>query len=354
MKARYALLTTLGLGLGLTLALLWALGGPPVARAQPPWGRGVAPGGNCGPSPPGPCYASVQAAVDAAGTGDEILIASGVYTGVQARAGVTQVVIITKTLTLRGGYTTTNWTTPDPVANPTTLDAERQGRVVYITADVTPTVEGLRITGGDGSTGGDGNGGGIAIQEATAIIRNNVISGNDEDGIQLIDYSDLSDRFILIEHNFIANNAMVGLGLMDNGDTSEDYRAASIPERIHVFNNTFSGNPYGLTGGDNLIALNNLFVNSINIAMKQVDGNSIAAYNLFWNNGTDEQGSNLDLASTLFADPLLDFELRLQPGSPAIDAGTSLFQWQGETVLDMPDTGFSGVAPDLGAYESDS
>jgi hypothetical protein len=185
------------------------------------------------------------------------------------------------------------------------------------------------------------------------IIRNNVISGNDEDGIQLIDYSDLSDRVILIERNLIANNAMVGLGLMDNGDTKEDYRAASIPERIQVYNNTFSGNPYGLTGGDNLIALNNLFVNSINLAMKQVDGNSIAAYNLFWNNGTDEQGSNLELASTLFADPLLDSEFRLQPASPAIDAGTSFFQWQGETVLDMPDTEFSGVAPDLGAYESD-
>jgi len=116
--------------------------------------------------------------VDAAGTGDEVLVANGVYTGVQARAGVTQVVIITKTLALRGGYTTTNWTTSDPNANPTTLDAEGQGRVVYITADVTPTVEGLYITGGDGSTGGDGNGGGIAIQEATAIIRNNVISDN--------------------------------------------------------------------------------------------------------------------------------------------------------------------------------
>jgi hypothetical protein len=94
------------------------------------------------------------------------------------------------------------------------------------------------------------------------IIRGNTISGNDEDGIQLIDYPDLSARFFLIERNLIQNNAMAGLGLMDNGVSNEDFRAASIPERIHVFNNTLVDNPYGVTGGDNLIALNNLFVNS--------------------------------------------------------------------------------------------
>ena len=109
-----------------------------------------------------------------------------------------------------------------------------------------------------------------------------------------------------------------------------------------------------LTGGDNLIALNNLFVNSANLGMKEVDGASIAAYNLFWNNGTHDQGSNLDLATTLFADPLFDADVRLLPGSPAIDAGIAFFEWQGETVLDLPSSAFFGKAPDLGAYEGDS
>jgi hypothetical protein len=146
---------------------------------------------------------------------------------------------------------------------------------------------------------------------------------------------------------------MVGLGLMDKGDTSEDFRGASIPERIHVYNNTFVDNDYGLTGGDNLIALNNLFVDSATLALKRVDGDSIAAYNLFWNNGTDAYRSNLDPATTWHAAPLLDSEFLLQPGSPAIDSGTAYFQWQGETVLDLAGTEFIGEAPDLGAYESD-
>ena len=185
------------------------------------------------------------------------------------------------------------------------------------------------------------------------IIRNNIISGNRGDGIQLIGYPKPSDRFFLIERNLFEANRKVGLGLMDNAETKEDFRAASIPDRIHLFNNTFIGNNYAVTGGDNLIALNNLFVNSTTLALKGVDGNSIVAYNLFWNNGKDYQGSNIDLATTLFAAPLVDANHQVQTGSPAVDAGTKFFQWRGETVLDLPSSEFSGTAPDLGRFESD-
>jgi hypothetical protein len=185
------------------------------------------------------------------------------------------------------------------------------------------------------------------------IIRNNIISGNGEDGIQLIDYPDVSDRVFLIEGNLITGSVDAGLGLMDNRDSNEDFRAASIPERIHLLNNTFVDNDHSLTGGDNLIALNNLFVNTTNIALKGVDGDSIAAYNLFWNNGTDTQSSNMDMSTTLFADPLLDSNYQLQLGSPAIDAGTAQYVLaSGEIVLDLPPSAYFGAAPDLGAFES--
>lgn len=184
------------------------------------------------------------------------------------------------------------------------------------------------------------------------IIRHNTISGNDEDGIQLIDYDGLSNRVFYIEHNLITNNAMVGLGLMDNGISNEDFRAASIPERIHLYNNTFVDNPYAVTGGDNLIALNNLFVNSTTLALKNVDAGSIAAYNLFWNNGTNYSGSIIDTNTTLFTNPLLDLGYHLQAGSPAIDAGTAFFMWNSQIVLDLQPGDYFGVAPDLGAFET--
>jgi len=183
------------------------------------------------------------------------------------------------------------------------------------------------------------------------LIRNNVIAGNREDGIQLIDHPGASNRYFLIERNLFAGNAMAGLGLMDNGETVEDYRAASITDPIHLFNNTFTGNNHAVTGGDNLVALNNLFVGSSGIGIKGVDADSIAAYNLFWNNGTHSLASNIDAPTTKYSNPLLDVNHRLQSGSPAIDAGTALFEWKGQVVLNLPGSSYQGTAPDLGMYE---
>jgi putative cofactor-binding repeat protein len=87
---------------------------------------------------------------------------------------VTQVVYISKTVYLRGGYTTVNWSVSDPTAHPTILDAQGRGRVIYITGDISSTVEGLRIAGGNGSSDypvGLGIGGGVYIINAAATLK---------------------------------------------------------------------------------------------------------------------------------------------------------------------------------------
>jgi hypothetical protein len=91
----------------------------------------------------------VQAAVNAAEPGDVIKVAQGTYTDIHVRDGVTQVVYISKTVTVLGGYTTTNWTTPNPLGQVTTLDAQGQGRVLVVSDTSGVTLEGLAITGGD-------------------------------------------------------------------------------------------------------------------------------------------------------------------------------------------------------------
>ena len=50
--------------------------------------RYVAPGSDCGGA--SPCYATIQAAVDAAATSDSIKIAEGIYTTIPGYAPVTQ------------------------------------------------------------------------------------------------------------------------------------------------------------------------------------------------------------------------------------------------------------------------
>ncbi|MCI0553771.1 MAG: DNRLRE domain-containing protein, partial [Anaerolineae bacterium] len=87
--------------------------------------------------------------------------------------------------------------------------------------------------------------------------------------------------------------------------------------------------------------------------MKNVDAGSIVAYGIYWNNGNDFENCNVDSSNLLGADPLLDVQFHLQQASPALDAGTAFFAWQGETVLDRPFTSYNGMAPDLGAFEFD-
>ena len=84
-------------GAGVSIALLWALSIHPAPIL-------AAPASELHVCLSGCPYASVQAAVDAASDNDVIKVAAGIYTGVSARAGMTQMVYLDKPLTIQGGY----------------------------------------------------------------------------------------------------------------------------------------------------------------------------------------------------------------------------------------------------------
>jgi hypothetical protein len=208
-------------------------------------------------------------------------------------------------------------------------------------------------------------------------IWNNMILGNREDGIQFIDHpgdpQDTNRRFV-IAGNLIANSRKAGIGLMPNANTLEDYSGADVVEAIRVIHNTFYGNDYGLSGGDNLVAFNNIIANSPNLGAWRVQGpegaNSVVAYTLFHNNRLDADQSTLGAGNISGQDPLFvgapnpgpdgawetvddDFSgLVLGSGSPAIDKGvTQYVATNGEPIPPHPITGYTGAAPDLGWRE---
>jgi hypothetical protein len=176
---------------GLSFAMLWVVEGQSASVI-------AAPAGELHVCPSGCPYSSVQAAVDAANDGDLIKVAAGVYTGVSAREGVTQTVYISKSVTVQGGYTTANWMISDPTANPTTLDAQGQGRVLYVIGGRGTVIDGLRITGGNAfgqfgghlpSTVNGSSGGGVYVHGAVdpfgaefTLLNSHIFSNTAEQG----------------------------------------------------------------------------------------------------------------------------------------------------------------------------
>jgi tartrate-resistant acid phosphatase type 5 len=216
------------------------------------------------------------------------------------------------------------------------------------------------------------------LEPVTATIRNNQIIGCGEDGIQLIDYGQTvdSNRRFIITRNLIANCRNAGIGLMGAENSVEDYSGADIIEPVYTYNNTIYGNDYGISGGDNHVAFNNIIANSVTQGVWRVMGHpsedSVVAYSLFFNNGADIDQTAVGTGNLFGLDPLFayppqpgvdglwrtaddDFSgLHLMANSPAIDAGVPQYlSNSGVAVPPSPMTEFNGAGPDLGWAEFD-
>jgi len=377
-------------------------------------------------------YSTIQAAIDAAGTGDIIQVASGVYN---------ENLTINKPVSL----VAESFNAVDPAQNSTVLDGNGQATTIMIPADLPqmPVIQGFVIRNSadgilaysefiaeynyfvaanhlmsyqQGSGGINRNnvyfqagsnairmdnmnrplliennrilysttdGIEISLQKPTAPfatalidIRNNMIVGSGEDGIQFIQHPgdpvDTNRRFMLAG-NLFANNKKAGLGFMPNADTVENYSGAELGEAVRLFNNTFYGNDYGISGGGNLMTFNNIIANSITRGAWKVQGpagsNAVVAFTLFHNNAVHAEQTRLGDGILPDVDPLFqaapnagpdgtwatvddDFSgLVLRADSPAVDKGVAQYTTiSGEFVPPSPIV-YSGAAPDLGWRE---
>jgi hypothetical protein len=247
-------------------------------------------------APVAPCR-TPQYAVDKAMANDEIRLAQGVYSDLNTRGGYAQVVYITKTITLRGGYTLTNWTTPDFINHPAIFDAHHQGRALFITGPITATLEGLRITHGN-ANGAPANtdGGGISILGASAIISACQIISNTAqyNGGGIFQNG---DDFHLINSQIISNTSGDSGGGVFNGPPyghyDQDISTIAAPGTSQIDSN-----------GNTSLILNNLFISNLTVirggGMFLRQGNALFINNSFGENtGSVGGGLFIDASNAL-------------------------------------------------------
>ena len=186
---------------------------------------------------------AIRDAVDNAPTGDLVKV-SGYCPGVEQRAGTTQTLYISKSLTIRGGYTISDWNTSDPDLTPSILDATDMGRVVYLTGTETITLENMSLINGDAFYGGGLNqGGGIYQAGDDAVLSVLRLEDNiaDEGGGAYL----LKGQTLITGGHVHSNGALHGGGIYLNGPAQ-----ASIDFLTVVSNSAFIAGG-GIYVGDN-------------------------------------------------------------------------------------------------------
>jgi fibronectin-binding autotransporter adhesin len=225
----------------------------------------------------GVIYPTIQGAVDASTDPSDVIKMAGYCSATNSYGGLSQVVYLSKTLTLRGGYTTTDWLVPDPAANPTTLDAEGNGRGIYIAGVISPTIEGVSITGGR-PPGGNDDGGGVYVATATLTLSDSFVSSNQAyagGGLSVV-----NGRATLISNTIAANDATRGCGgiFID--------RSSTQITRNRIVTNSTEGDGGGLCIWDSTVSLDG----------NVIEGNSA---DLQWGGGIYMYGSDAVLARNI-------------------------------------------------------
>ena len=281
----------------LSSALFYTFLGVSSVQADPVI-RYVAPGGNCGEA--SPCYSTIQAAVNAAASYDEVRVATGTYSQVSAGNGYTAVVrIINKKITLTGGYTAANWNISNPAANPTVIDPNDNGVGIYINYQLDTSygnvvIDGFSITDGSATDAGAGtdSGGGIFVRSTThikVIIQNCKIYENfAEDGSGAGIWAFNSDNMDIIDCEIYDNEG-------DGVATSISNSPAVIDSVVQ--NNAGHGIAVYTDYGDHLEIRGNEITGHSNSAIRlsSVTGGEVTD-NLITDNHTTGGGGGLDLS----------------------------------------------------------
>jgi len=291
-------------------------------------------------------YGSVQVAINAA-QADHTLQVAGVCRGVNAALDggetVSQTVFITKSLTVEGGYDYPGWSR-NLEAYTSTLDALERGRVVYVTGDVTVTLDGL-----DMRHGMEANGGAVYVKTGVVTVTQSAVySSTATNGGAL--YNAGGDVTLAAGTEMYSNAATDGGALYVDGGTTQvqniifrDNAATGDGGAIYyasgalnVWHNVFYQNSAHQGGGLYTLGAtpdvrNNIFAqNAVTTTAHALYSDSAVAYTVDYNDAVPDDGNayngNVTVgAHSLSVDP--DFvdaaagDFHLNETSPVLDKG---------------------------------
>jgi parallel beta-helix repeat protein len=321
-------------------------------------------------------YPFLQDAVDASTDPADVIKVAGTCSGVFEHDWHKQAVYITKTLTIRGGYSP-DFSAWSPGAYPTTLDAVEGGMVVFIVgeefAPITPTLEALRMTRGATSHGGGVNavyahlilsnchvysntasvdGGGIRLGSGSGTLLGNWVhdnaAGDDGGGVSLSSSADV----------VMINNVVVDNQLVDGGDGAGIHLYGASAHLLHTtLARNHGGHGQGIcTENESSVWLTNtiLVSHTIGIELTTIGDEAALEATLWgsgaWGNLTDTTHINRSTLVTgtvnIWDDPVFvdpdGGDYHVDAGSAAIDAAVDAgvaVDVDGEPRLWAPDIG---------------
>ncbi len=186
-------------------------------------------------------YTDLQSALNAADE-DDLLKVAGTCSVTSTVNGLTQVGYITRSVTIQGGYTTANWLVSDPIAHPSVINADWNGRglVISPTTPINVVVDSLTIQRGSVA----GYGGGVFITNTAEVTLHQLILSENEAYSGGLGGAIYNASHLTVTHNTLIDNyADIGAAI---------YGATGSHTYLH--NSTISTNWSGSNGAGGVIS----------------------------------------------------------------------------------------------------
>jgi len=218
-------------------------------------------------------------------------------------------------------------------SNPELTDNVISGNWVYVSGSyTTPT----------------GAGGGIFARSSNPVLRRNLISNNRVDS-QLNSYARGGGLYLYYADADLINNTITGNTVGEGGGVYSVHEGGGL--FLYQSDPTIVNTILWNDTPEEIFVSSGGVSNIITVAYSDLQGGQAAI--VAGDNATvNWLTGNID-ADPLFVDAA-NGDYGLQAGSPAIDAGTATFEWQGRVLVDLAPSEYIGAAPDMGALESDN